>query len=232
MNGTGVLAPAPGFVLFFAVLPKRIVTQERESNLLEWMDCNKRRYEPAPNSIFLPSPSPDRIGKAHVWHDGHRQKVLLPKCYTRYAAVELDGYVEYGFYPMWHDSDSIYFAQVIAGFVAFLRFLKDLCGQFGLDTSGALVGFALRGVKGKALKCITERVMPHFQTTTSPKQDGFRFFRPATPGTDWTVDEMALGAAEQILDFWSFSTLSGFGTPEFKDGRYEGEYFKSRFASW
>jgi hypothetical protein len=232
MDPSGVLAPAPVFVLLFAVLPHRIVTRERERQFLDWMDSNKRRYEPAPLSFFLPSPSPDRIGKAHVWHDGQRQKVPPGKCYTRYAAVEPDGYVEYGFYPIWDSSNPVYYAQVTAGFVAFLWFLRDLCGQFGLDPSAVSVGLALRGIKGKVLQCITKRVMPHFQSTTTPMQDGFLFFRQATPGTDWTIDEVALEAAERMLDLWSYSVPSGFGTPEFKAGQYEGEYFKNDFRSW
>ena len=222
--------------LFFALLPHRIVTREREGEFIAWMDSNKRRYDPFQHCPFLPSPICSRIGKACVWHDGDKQRFsATAECYTQYLAAEPNGYFEYGFFPGgWLDDDlrRVYYARMIAGFVAWLRFLKELCSRFGLDESTVSVGFALRGIMGRELACITKSVMPHFQKITPPNQDGFRFFRPATFAAEWTVDEVARDLADDILHLWQYSVPSGFGTPEFKGAEYQGEFFRGNFRCW
>lgn len=118
---------------------------------------------------------------------------------------------------------------MIGGFVAFLRFLRGLAEQFGVDPSVISVGLAMCGTTGMNLKCITKRIMEHFLATSPPEADGFRWLREATPGTDWTVDGVARRAALDLLDHWSYSGPAGAGEPEFKDGKYTGEYYRSDF---
>lgn len=44
---------------------------------------------------------PNMISKAHVWHNGYRNRFFpMVSSYTTYIALELEeGYVEYGFCP-------------------------------------------------------------------------------------------------------------------------------------
>jgi hypothetical protein len=220
--------------IFFSLTPPPLVRDEDRPRFFQWMDCNKRRYEPIDDSFFLPSPVPDVKSKAHVWHDGHMQRVWpVAQNYFTYLAVELDeGYMEYGFCPgspLEPDGDKIYYAKIVGGFVAFLRYLRDFAEQFGADPSTFSVGLALRGTGGTSLKCITKRILEHFLATSHPEMDGFRWVREATPGTDWTVDAVARRAALDVLEHWSYSGPAGAGEPEFKDGKYTGEYYRSDF---
>jgi hypothetical protein len=236
MDKTGTIAPLSVLGIFFAFTPGRLCPGPiADSDLLAWMDSNKRRYEPFPASPFIPVSGSDRIGKAHIWHDAHRQGIASPRCYTRYLALECEGYVEYGFYPTgWTDAeaDRVYFAKVLAGFVAFLHFARDLCSRAGLQTSGTSIGFALRGTREKKLLCITNRIMEHFQSATPPDQDGFLFLHLGGAETDWTISDLAREAAESILDCWSYCAPGGTDTPEFKGSIYSGECFKTSFQSF
>jgi hypothetical protein len=233
---SGVFVPLPVSGLFFALLPKRIVPRGEEREFVGWMDCNQRRYEPFPGSPFIPSLTPDRIGSSLVWSDGGQLRFGSPaRCYTQYLAVEMEGYLEYGFCPgaaFAPDINIVYYARVIAGFVAFLRLLRDLCGRFKLDASAVAVGLALRGIRGRALRCVTKRVERQYQATAPPDQDAFLFFRTAMPGADWGVDEVAHEAAGGVLHLWAYSAPAVFSTPEFEGEKYTGEGFKSDFRVW
>jgi hypothetical protein len=248
VDGRGELTALPSAGVFFALTDQQqIFAKNDEPTFLTWMNCNQRRYDPFPTSLFLPSPSPDRIGKGYVWHDGYVQcfRWMPPsRAYTKYLAIERDGYVEYGFYPrsllllnpapaFARSTDGLYYAMIVAGFVAFLHFLKDLSKQFGLDSRRFSVGLGLRGVEGKLLLCITERVMPHFQSITPAPQDGFLFLSRAPHDLDWAPDDVAHAAAENILELWSYSAPAEFGTPEFRSSQYDGAFFRQRFnSSW
>ena len=125
--------------IFFALTPV-LISDGEKNNFLQWMDCNQRRYHPIDDCFFLPGPMPDLISKAHVWHNGHRNRFFpMVSSYTTYVALELEeGYVEYGFCPgsfFEEDKDKVYYAKVVGGFVAFLSFLRHLAETFGGDTS-------------------------------------------------------------------------------------------------
>jgi hypothetical protein len=67
--------------------------------------------------------------------------------------------------------------------------------------------------------------------TQPPSSNVLRFVRPPTVD-DWAVDAVAQEAAIEILDHWSFAGEFWVGRPEFKDGVYQGECFRSRFQGW
>ena len=230
-------ASAPSTLgIFFAVTPGNLYSGAKaEGELAGWMDCNKRRYEPFPAHLFVPGTSPDQIGKALVWHDGERHRFTGPGWYMQYLALEPDGYVEYGFYPgAWADSetDRVYYARVVAGFVAFLYFVRDLCRHAGQNPDAASVGFALTGAEGKNLLRIDKHVMAHFQRTAPPSRNGLLYQRQATQDAAWSVDEVAREMARELLELWQYSAPGGFSTPEFNGDRYEGAYFKEIFRSF
>lgn len=230
MGKNGMVLPLSGTGSCFASFPNRIVAKPTEAEFLMWMDSKQRKYEPFPKQSFLPSPRAEYFGKAHFWHDGDHQT----RCFTRYLAVELDGFLEYGFHlgGIWEEADCVYYAKIVGDFVAFLHFLRELCDRFDVDPCGLAVGLALRGTQGKRLLCITEKVMAHYQRTVSPKCDGLRYLRQATPEADWTVTEVAREAAEEILDLWSYSSPNSFDRPEFRGEQYVGEFLKTKFSGF
>src|SRR5262249_46725547 len=57
VKGRGVVEPFPVMSLFFAWLPRPLVSDSSGDRLLRWMDCNQRRYEPCRARSFIPSPS-------------------------------------------------------------------------------------------------------------------------------------------------------------------------------
>jgi hypothetical protein len=140
--------------------------------------------------------------------------------------VETAGWVEYGYYPgaKWEDqTDRIYYAKVLASLVAFLSFVRDLAGQFGIDTRGIGIGAALKGTAGKRLLGVKEEELRRGYHMQPPTGDALRFVRPPSD-EDWTVDGIAAQAADEVLDHWSFSGEPWVGRPEFKDAAYEGSF--------
>ena len=210
--------------IFFALTAAPLIAEDAKRKFLQWMNCNERRYKPIDDCFFLPGMMPDLISKAHVWHNGHRHRFSpVVSSYCTYIAVEPEaGCIEYGFNPgsfFEQDKDKVYYAKVIGGFVAFLRFLRHLTETFGGDPSAISVGLAMRGTSGTRLRCITKRVMEHFQGNATPEADGFRWLNAPTPGTDWTMDRLARQAAVEILDHWSYTGPAWADTPEFTDGK-------------
>ena len=110
------------------------------------------------------------------------------------------------------------YSKVVGGFVAFLSFLRDLAQTFDSDPTSISVGLALRGTAGSPLEWISN----HGASTRPAEADGFLWRRAATPGTDWTVDEIARQAAVEILEHWSYVGHGGMHTPEFTGGKYTG----------
>ncbi len=220
--------------LFFALTDPPLVRQNDRDAYFQWMTCNQRRYDPITDSLFIPSVESELRLRAYVWHNGEKLR-FNPRdaYYDKYLAMELDhGYIEYGFFPgsiIAPDGGHVYYAKILAGFVAFLRFLRDFSDKFDHDASCISFGLAMRGTTETQLKWMTKRVMDHYQNTSSPATDGFRWVREAAPGADWDVHEVARAAALDLLDHWSYSGPAWAGQPEFTDGKYTGDYFRSDF---
>jgi hypothetical protein len=219
---------------FFALTAAPLIDEGAKQKFLQWMNCNERRYQPIDDCFFLPGMMPDLISKAHVWHNGHRHRFSpVVSSYSTYIAIELEeGYIEYGFNPgsyFEQDKDIIYYAKVVGGFVAFLRFLRHLAETFGGDPSATSVGLAMRGTSGTRLRCITNRVTEHFQGNSTPDHDGFRWMSAATPGTDWSLDRLARQAAVEVLDHWSYTGPARADIPELTDGKYTGDHYRADF---
>lgn len=219
---------------FFALAPAPLVADADRTRFLQWMNCNERRYAPLDYDFFLPGPAPVVISKARVWHNGQMPRLgSVEQTYFTYLAAELDeGYLEYGFCagsPLEPFGDAVYYAKVVGGFVAFLRFLRDFGEKFRVDPAAVSFGLAVRGTSGTRLRCITKRIMDHFLVTAPPEADGFRWLHEATRGEDWTVDGIARRAALALLEHWSYSGLVGAEEPEFTDGKYTGEYYLDSF---
>lgn len=235
VNERRVIGPLPVTGMCFACLPERIVADAEKDGLLRWMDCNQRRYDPCRERSFIPSPSYVLLSKGYLWDNASEIPVPPPaKVFTRYLAIEPAGWIEYGFdagAPWEDDTDRVYYAKVVAAFVGFLSFVRDLSARFQIDTKAIGLGLALVGTSGKQLLCIREEGIRQSYHTQPPSSNAMRFVRPPG-GEDWTVDAVAQEAAIEILDHWSFAGEFWVGRPEFKDGVYHGEFFKSRFQGW
>jgi len=219
---------------FFALAPAPLIPEGVKQRFLQWMNCNERGYKPIDDCFFLPSPMPDLISKAHVWHNGHRHRFFpMVSSYSTYIALELEeGWIEYGFCPgsyFEQDKDKVYYAKVVGGFVAFLRFLRDFAETFKGDPSTMSVGLAMRGTTGTRLRCISKRIMEHHLGGATPEEDGFRWVNAAIPGTDWLLGRLARQAAIEILDHWSYTGPAWTDIPEFTDGKYTGDYYRADF---
>ena len=57
--------------------------------------------------------------------------------YIRYIALERSGWIEYGFYPLSlvEDAPRVYYARVVANIIGFLRFVKQLVEQQGIESA-------------------------------------------------------------------------------------------------
>lgn len=219
---------------FFALTPAPLVADGDRNKFFQWMDINQRCYAPLDRDRFLPGFMPVVVSKARVWHNGEMPRFAgAEQNYCTYFAAELDeGYLEYGFCAgslLEPTGDVVYYAKVIGGFVAFLRFLRHFGDQFGVDPSAISIGLALRGTTRTRLRCITKQFMEHYLMTAHPDTDGFRWLREATRGEDWTVDGVARRAALALLDHWSYSGPAGAEEPEFTDGKYTGKYYLDSF---
>ncbi len=154
------------------------------------------------------------------------------KLYSRYLAVEPDGWIENGFYPgaNWEDNtDRLYYARVIASIVGFLHFIRDAAQRFQIDAADIGLGFALIGTLGKDLLCVRDEGFRKSFHISPPGTNTLRFVR--APGQDaWTVDAVAEDAAVEVLDHWSFHPEFWVARPEFDNGVYTGECFRKRFG--
>ena len=199
------------------------------------MDCNKRRYEPCRASHLIPSPSYRLVSRGYLWENAWQLPISpLEGVYSRYLAVEPGGWIEYGFYPgaEWEDAtDRVYYARVIASFVAFLSFVRDLASSFRVNPAEIGLGLVLIGTTGKRLLCLREEGLRVGYRTQIPDLNTLRFVRLPRE-EDWSVDAVAQEAAVEILDHWSFWGEPWVGRPEFEDGAYVGECFKKRFQGF
>ena len=229
----GEIETLPTLGLLFAVFPSHIVLASGVDELRAWMNCNERRYEPLPNALFIPSRQADTIGNGLVWHDGHMQHQTLEPTATRfttYLAVEIGGYVEYGFYPgQWLEKPYIYYAKVMANAVGFLRHISEMSQRFSIDPCGVSIGFGLRGIKKLPLSGIRESMRIHTTATELPQVNG-HLYRHDANTLSWTVDSIACEIARGILDHWSFTAPEWVGVPEFENGCYKGNLFKKNYS--
>ena len=232
VKGEGGIEPLPSTSIVFAWTPHPIVADRSRDRLLQWMDCNERRYEPCHGSPFIPSPVPRLVPRGFIWDDS-REMHPMEIC-SRYLALEAAGWIEYGFYPgaEWEEqTDRIYYAKVVASLVAFLSLVRELATQFEIDPAGIGLGFALKGTTEKHLMAVREEGMRLSFQTQPPACDGLRFTRFPSE-EDWTVNGIAAQGADEILEHWSFYGEPWVGRPEFKDRVYEGTFFRNRFQGF
>ena len=150
-----------------------------------WANCNNRRYNPCRSHPFIPGVEPDRIGSALVWNDGSMYRAGPGYlCYARYIALERSGWIEYGLHPVdpMDNAHEIYYAQLIANLVGFLKFLRQICEQRMIDPATLSLGVGLRGIKEAQLGCITQRLVRGYATITPPNQDAMLFLRSSEEG--------------------------------------------------
>jgi hypothetical protein len=150
---------------------------------------------------------------------------------SQYLVAERDAYFEYGLVPtdMMTNSGTCWYAMVVAGLVAFLHFTKDVATRL-TPTRGIHVGVCLRGTEGKRICGLfegEERLDPY---TVPPVQDGFLFEKTVGNSSAWAVDEVAREAATELLVHWSYRGAMRSDPPEFENGVYKGECFRSRFS--
>jgi hypothetical protein len=211
---------------FFALTSPQLVHHDHQGQFFQWMNCNQRRYAPINEPYFLPGPMPVYMSKAQVWHNGHLQRFPVDQSYFTYLAADMEeGYLEYGFNAgslLHPEGGPVFYAKVVGGFVAFLRFLRDLAVTFDSDPTAMSVGLALRGTANSTLECITN----HGTNTRRAEANGFVWRRAATPGADWTVNDVARQAAVEILEHWSYVGHGGIHIPEFASGKYIGELYR------
>jgi hypothetical protein len=232
-NG-GVSTPITAAGMMFAVCPTPLIRAEAKTQFLQWMDCNKLRYKPVDDSLFVPGCMPDAISKAHVWHNGEGNRFSSTiNGYTTYLAIELeDGYVEYGFCPgsfFEPDRSKVYYAKVVAGLFAFVTFIRDLSTTFGVDPSEISIGMAMQGTSGTKLTCVSRGMLGHQVGGAAPSEDGLRWVNAATPGVDWSPDHLVHRAALEVLDHWSVAVPAWRDTPEFRNEKYTGDYYLAEF---
>ena len=221
--------------IMFAYSPRPWMNSSDEPAFLHWADCNKLRDEPRRSYSFIPSVHPDRIGSALVWHDGSmNQGGPGYLCYTRYIALERSGWIEFGLHPVnaTKNAHEIYYAQLIANVVGFLRLLRQICDQRTIDPATLFLGIGLRGIKEARLGCVTQRLMRAYAVITLPDRDTMLFLRSSEEGP-WEPDGVAHEFANDVLEHWEFARPGWMAhSPEFQDGVYNGEFFRKNFAEW
>jgi hypothetical protein len=83
--------PMRTIAFYLAHMPPPLVRGEDRPRFEGWMDVNQRQYDPSRDPYFLPGPFPQRISKAHIWHNGHMLRFPQPsQRYFTYLAAELD----------------------------------------------------------------------------------------------------------------------------------------------
>jgi len=229
------IEPLRTTAIVFANSPRPWMNSSDERAFLAWAECAKFRYRPCRSYPFLPGVSPDRIGSALVWNDGsmnHSGPGYL--CYTRYVALERSGWIELGLCPLntTRDDHEVFYAQLIANVVGFLGLLRQLCEHWTIDPATLSLGVGLRGIKRTHLSCVTKRLMREPAVSTPPNGDAMLFLRSSEDGP-WEVDGLAQEYASAVLEHWEFARPGWMADlPEFRDGRYEGEYFCEHFPEW
>jgi hypothetical protein len=213
VKGRRVIEPFPSTSIFFAWMPQPIVADASQDGLLRWMDCNERRYEPCRGRPFIPSLVHSLVPKGFIWDDS--PQMYPTRCCCRYLALETTGWIEYGFYPgaEWEEqTDRIYYAKVVASFVAFLSFMRELAAQFEIDPAGMGLGVTLKGTAKKHRLGIREEGMRLSFQTQPPARDGFRSPQavPAPAAVSrWQLGKDGLGRA-QAKSEKEFTALADF----------------------
>jgi hypothetical protein len=211
-------------------MPAPLIRESDRDRFMAWMDVNKRFYPPIRVPYFLPGPFPQRISRGHVWHNGHMPRFPQGnQHYFTYLAAEIDeGFIEYGFSAgavIEPYINGVSFSRVVAVFMCFLQFIRDLAGTFGGDAAAVSVGLALRGTRGTVLKEFTDPNIEAMCATAPVEKAGFLWTRPAD-GADWFPDAVARAASVELLDHWSILLPPGSDELEFSGRKYTGRYYK------